>query len=209
MQVQLGLRSGIESFTDDAILFALSGKGPAMDDVIRFLYRAHFGHLSQYVLHNNGSDADAEDLFQEVIIQFIHLVRMGKFRGEASVKTFLYALTRNLWLNELKRKGRAQAREERYEMQTKNIAPHAVHHLEYRESASELMSVIGQLGENCKKILLLFYFENHSMKEILSLLNYENEQVVRNKKYKCLKKMEELVSSNATLFQQLKTFLHG
>ena len=46
------------------------------------------------------------------------------------------------------------------------------------------------------------------MKEILSSTGYENEQVVRNKKYKCLKKMEELIKADANLYHQLKTLLH-
>jgi hypothetical protein len=42
------------------------------------------------------------------------------------------------------------------------------------------------------------------MKEILSALPYENEQVVRNKKYKCLKRLEELVVGNSGLYEQLR-----
>jgi hypothetical protein len=47
------------------------------------------------------------------------------------------------------------------------------------------------------------------MKEIQAQLPYENEQVVRNKKSKCLKKLEQLVKNNKQLHQQLKQFLHG
>jgi hypothetical protein len=47
------------------------------------------------------------------------------------------------------------------------------------------------------------------MKEIVAYLPYENEQVVRNKKSKCLKKLEELVLGNKHLAIQLKNYLHG
>ena len=47
------------------------------------------------------------------------------------------------------------------------------------------------------------------MKEILAALHYENEQVVRNKKYKCLKKLETMINENPALHQQLKNLLHG
>ena len=60
-----------------------------------------------------------------------------------------------------------------------------------------------------KKILLLYYYENRSMKEILSELDYENEQIVRNKKYKCMKKLEQMIEEDGTLFQHLKNLLHG
>ena len=195
-------------FRDEEIVAALSGEGTDKDGAIRHLYRANYQSLSQYVLSNNGNIQDAEDLFQEVVITFIKLVRAGKFRGESSIKTFLFALNRNLWLNELKKRGRAQKREMKYSAQ----APSEVNTEEaavYHQNIKVLMDLVDQLGETCKKILLLYYYENRSMKEILTTLDYDNEQVVRNKKYKCLKKMEQLVSSNQRINQQLKNILHG
>jgi hypothetical protein len=47
------------------------------------------------------------------------------------------------------------------------------------------------------------------MKEILEATDYENEQVVRNKKYKCLKQLEQMISGNPTLKQNMKSLLHG
>jgi hypothetical protein len=42
-----------------------------------------------------------------------------------------------------------------------------------------------------------------------SIRDYENEQVVRNKKSKCLKKLEGLVTSNKYLHESLKNYIHG
>ena len=99
----------VKNYTDSELLEALrSGRG--MNPVLKFLYRQNFEVLKVYVIQNSGSEQDAEDIFQEVLVSFIELVRLEKFRGDSSVKTFLYALTRNTWLNELKRKGRAAGR---------------------------------------------------------------------------------------------------
>lgn len=194
-------------FSDAELLRNLSNN-EAIDDAVRFLYREHFDFLSKYVLSNNGDFHDAEDVFQEVIVCFMNLVRAGKFRGESSVKTFLYSINRNLWLNELKKRGRAQVRETKYEL--KKEEEEAVDlAIENRESSVSLMSAIDVLGEVCKKILLLFYFENRSMKEILSALHYENEQVVRNKKHKCLKKLEDVIRNDKNLYEHLKQFVNG
>ena len=76
-----------------------------------------------------------------------------------------------------------------------------------RESMSLLMKTIDQLGETCKKILLAFYFESMPMKEILLTLDYENEQVVRNKKYKCLKQLEQWVKDHPQIAQNLQSIL--
>jgi RNA polymerase sigma factor (sigma-70 family) len=197
------------AITDESIISGMQEGGPAADDAIRHLYRNYYSLLSQFVISNNGSPQDAEDIFQEVIVAFMNIVRAGKFRGESGLQTFLYALNRNIWLNELKRRTRKERREMKYELSGADSS-HDIHYaLEYRQSTTQLMEVMSQLGDVCKKILLLFYYENQSMKDILHELEYENEQVVRNKKSKCLKKMEELVHSNQALQQQLKTLLHG
>lgn len=194
-------------FSDAELLRNLKNN-ETIDDSIRFLYRQHFDFLSTYVLNNNGDFHDAEDVFQEVIVCFMNLVRADKFRGESSVKTFLYSINRNLWLNELKKRGRAQVREMKYEQEKKEEATVDLA-IENRESSASLMKALDVLGEVCKKILLLFYFENRSMKEILMALHYENEQVVRNKKHKCLKKLEEVIKNDKTLYEHLKQFING
>jgi hypothetical protein len=45
------------------------------------------------------------------------------------------------------------------------------------------------------------------MRDILKTLNYENEQVVRNKKYKCLKQLEQMLTGQPALAKSLKSLL--
>jgi len=198
----------IRNFPDSEMLANLR-TGQRMDETIKAIYRSHFEGLCWYVMNNNGSRQDAEDVFQEVMVNFIELVQKDKFRGEASVKTFLFSLNRYTWLNELKRRGRALVREEKYERGQDRVELDTSHFIADREGKAEVLKVVGKLGETCRKILLLFYYENLSMKEILEATDYETEQVVRNKKYKCLKQLEQMVNANPALKQTLKNLLHG
>ena len=198
----------IRNFPDSELVANLRA-GKRMDETIKAIYRNHFDSLSWYVMNNSGTRQDAEDVFQEVVVAFIDLVQKDKFRGESTVKTFLYSLNRHTWLNELKRRGRALAREEKYEKEQERMEPDTSHVIADREGKAEVIRLMGELGEICRKILLLFYFENLSMKEILDATEYENEQVVRNKKYKCLKQLEQMINENPILKQTLKNLLHG
>lgn len=198
----------IRNFPDSELVARLRA-GERMDDVIKAIYRTHFESLAWYVQNNSGSRQDAEDVFQEVVMTFIGLVQADKFRGESTVKTFLYSLNRHIWLNDLKKRGRALAREEKYSKGNEWIELDAAEFIAERESKSLVMDLMDKLGETCKQILLLFYYENQSMKEILETLHYENEQVVRNKKYKCLKQLGQLLNANPTLKKTLKNWLHG
>jgi RNA polymerase sigma factor (sigma-70 family) len=195
-----------KDFTDLSLIQSLRTDANP-DEAIRYLYRTHFGLTAAYIKQNSGSEEDAEDVFQEVILVFMDILKKDKFRGESSVTTFLYALTRNIWLNELTKRGRSKLRDVNFE-KGKDIVDIDVSHLIVnREMKSQLMQVIDKLGETCKKILLAFYFENLSMKEILQTLNYENDQVVRNKKYKCLKQLEQMMMAEPTLATNLKSVL--
>jgi len=194
------------NLTDNELLQILRSDA-APDEAIRQLYRSQFGITKAYINQNNGSDEDAEDIFQEVILVFIELVKKDKFRGESSISTFLYAITRNTWLNELKKRGRSKLRDEKFEKAKDNTEMDISHYMVNRELKTQLMRLIDSLGETCKKILLAFYYDNLAIKEILQNLQYENEQVVRNKKYKCLKQLEQMLAEQTQLAKNLKSIL--
>jgi len=193
----------------DAELLEAIREGRGLDAAIKSVYRDHFGSMAWLVKNNNGSQQDAEDIFQEVVVNFIELVQKDKFRGESSVKTFLFSMTKNTWLNELKKRGRSDARELKYEKMKDKEEMDVSHLIAEREAKKQVMDIVSQLGDTCKKILVMFYYENLSMNEILANLEYENEQVVRNKKYKCLKQLEQMITSDPSLTQTLKNILHG
>ncbi len=194
--------------TDAELIEGLSNRATEKEAIMS-LYENYFDYLSLFIMTNSGTRQDAQDIFQEVILSFVHMVREGKFRGESSVKTFLYVLNRNTWFNELKRRGRSTEREKKFEAIRDHGEVSVEVELEQREGSRQLMKIMEKLGENCKKILVLFYYEGLPMKDIVSQFNYENEQVVRNKKYKCLKQLDGLIQENPTLLKQLKTLLHG
>jgi len=198
----------IRNFPDSELVENLRS-GQRMDESVKAIYRSHFESLCWYIMNNSGSRQDAEDIFQEVVVNFIDMVQKDKFRGESTIKTFLFSLNRYTWLNELKRRGRAMAREEKYERGQERVEMDTSHFIADREGKSEVLKIVGELGETCRKILLLFYYENMSMKEILEVTDYETEQVVRNKKYKCLKQLEQMIMEKPFLKETLKNLLHG
>jgi len=193
-------------FTDQSLVHALRSEANP-DDAIRYLYRTQFRLTSAYIKQNSGTEEDAEDIFQELVLVFIDLLKKDKLRGESSVSTFLYALTRNIWLNELNRRGRSKRRNEIFEKGKDKTDLDVSHLIADRETKMQLMDVVDKLGDICKKILLAFYFENLAIREILQKLDYENEQVVRNKKYKCLKQLEEMIMAEPNLIKNLKSSL--
>ncbi|HTI08246.1 MAG TPA: sigma-70 family RNA polymerase sigma factor [Puia sp.] len=195
------------NYTDADLLNAFQLVKPP-DQAIRHLYRTCFLMARSYVLQNSGNEQDAEDIFQESVISLIEMVRNGKFRGESSISSCLYSITRHLWLNELRRKGRALKREARFDRENFSPEPDLDKLLGGEKLRAQLMQMIEALGENCKKILVAFYYDDLPMKEIMGLVNYQNEQVLRNKKYKCMKQLEEALTGKLPLLQYFKSALY-
>jgi len=194
-------------YSDTDLLRALQTES-VPDSAIRQLYLDCFEMASVYIRQNSGNQQDAEDIFQEVVITFIELVRERKFRAESSIRTFLYSITRHIWLNELKRRGRARGREEKFEKFRDPSEPDIIEYLADRAIRARLMQLIEELGEACKNILVAFYYDDLSMREIFAQTDYSSEQVLRNKKYKCMKQLEQMLTDEPTLAQYFKSGLY-
>ncbi|MBI4263716.1 MAG: RNA polymerase sigma factor [Acidobacteria bacterium] len=64
------------------------------------LYRRHAGRLYSLAVRMTGSAQDAEDLLQEI---FVHVHRkLGGFRGESTLGTWLYRIAMNHCLDHLR-----------------------------------------------------------------------------------------------------------
>jgi RNA polymerase sigma factor (sigma-70 family) len=159
---------------------------------------------SSYVLGNSGSMQDAEDIFQDAVVSFIEMAADGRFRAESSISSFLYSLTRNRWLNELRRQSRAQRRQQDFNAGLPQSPNDPVSQLAERELSAQVMELIGTLGEVCRTILLAFYYEDLPIREILARVDYANEQVLRNKKTKCMKQLVESLTAQRHLLQYFK-----
>jgi RNA polymerase sigma factor (sigma-70 family) len=176
-----------------------------IDRPVRQLYKEYYNGVVSQIRINGGSEDDGADVFQEAILVLIDKVKTGQFRGESSVKTFLSSIARNLWLYELRTRSRRNAREVVYANEA-NDKEESLHSVFHGIDINRMEKVIEQVGDVCKKILIGFYYEDKSMKELLVEFNYENEQVLRNRKSKCMKKLKELLTTHKDLSESLKTF---
>jgi RNA polymerase sigma factor (sigma-70 family) len=206
--IYVSLMQVVKKYTDSDLLEAIKSLQKAdLDGAIKYMYRAYYELLSVYTCNNSGNEEDAQDVFQEVLVAFIDLVQKNKFRGESSIKTFLYTMNRNIWLNELKKRGKAEKRNMIFENEKDSNLLDVSHLIVQNETRKQILSIVDELGEICKKILLAVYYENLSMKEILLNVEYETEQALRNKKSKCLKQLEQLLTANPMMAKTLKAAL--
>jgi len=187
----------------DTELIAAIGEKESLNQAILFLYQQYSQSTSSFIINYGGSQQDADDVFQETVLAFIGIVKKGNYRMEASIKTFLVSIARNVWRNELKKRQRSDFREKKFESGRDQQEGDVSSMITNLEEKKQLRELVGKLGEPCRKLLQLFYYENLSMKEIVEHLPYENEQVVRNKKYKCLQQLIAIIKENPSIALQL------
>ena len=69
------------------------------------IYEKYSGELYGYFMSLTHSRSESEDLLSEVFVRV--LTGISSFRGESSLRTWLYAIARNVWLEQLRKKRRA------------------------------------------------------------------------------------------------------
>lgn len=167
------------------------------EDSLVNLYRSSRRPVISYVMHNSGSPEDAEDMLQEALIVLWERVRSGRFEYNARLETFIFATARNTWLRRLSRKKRetpstAPANE------IGDDAPSALDNLIESEKTQAIHAALGKLGEQCRKLLMLYYWEERSMDEIAVQLGFLNADTVKSKKYQCKKELQRIFGKSAS-----------
>lgn len=68
------------------------------------IYQQHFPSIKRYILNNSGTEADAEDIFQDAMVVILEKYMLDDFKLTATLKTYIYAVSKNLWLKKLRTK---------------------------------------------------------------------------------------------------------
>ena len=169
------------------------------------LYRSYYPMVASYVTQNNGHDEDARDIFQELLIALIKIIRKPDFKLNTSTKfsTFTFSVAKKLWLMKLRgKKG-----------YTINSTDHLENTMAFDETELEekkvieekhviLARVFRKIGEDCQKILDAFYFKKMSMQEIADMMGYTYEYV-RVKKNRCMNDYKQKIMDDPN-FQALQ-----
>ncbi len=180
----------------------MKGSKEQRDRALGVIYKNNKEKVCSFVLSNSGSEEEAKDIFQEAVIAFYENVRNEKFKGESTISTYLYSITRFKWLNQIKKNSVRKEHQESVVQEQFMDSPLAT--LMEGERKAGVLEVLALLGTACKDLLIENMYHGASMKEIAKNGLYSSEQIVRNKKYKCLQKLKELIGAKPALINVLK-----
>ena len=148
------------------------------------LYARYYPVIERFILQNNGSADDAKDVFQNTLLIIHDKVNDGKFEISSSLKTYLYAISRNLWLKELREKRKLEINlvEEIDESEEDKMAAK-----ENKDNfLQKLNKAFHSMTGHCKMLLVAMFYKKKSIAAIAEENGYKNIHTAQNQKYKCL-----------------------
>ena len=166
--------------SDERILSALKDRD---ESTINYIYQTYWPMVLQMVKTNNGSAAEAKDLYQEGMLDFLEKVWQENFVLTCKIRTFLYSVCRNKWLYQLRGKKKFVDLEAYVELeQPEEEAPEENGTL---PDDIQIIGAINQLGEPCRSLLVGYYYEQLSMEQLAQKLHYKSENVAKQQKFRC------------------------
>lgn len=153
--------------------------------VIRALYTKHLPAVRAYVLQNNGSTSDAQDVFQEAMSVLWLSVKEGRIVPETEPGGFLYRVAKNKWLDII----RSAAHKHMKVVHDERIIDRGGDPGDdTEERLARLRGVYDKLDDKCRTVLDRFYFERKGLATIATELGVEEESI-RTIKYRCMMKL--------------------
>lgn len=154
------------------------------ETAIDVLYQNHYRMMVKMIVRNNGTEDNAKDIFQDALIIFWQKVRNKELTLTSKISTYLYSVCQNLWRKELTRK----AKESKEEVDSAYTVDY-----EQEERVNAIRKCVESMGETCKNVLTLYYFDGLSMNEIAERMGFSNSNTAKTKKYKCKQELDKIV----------------
>jgi RNA polymerase sigma factor (sigma-70 family) len=178
----------VSTIEQDRILL----EGIASEDSVSIeqLYKQHYNMVQSMVITNGGSKDDAADLFQETVIVLFEKVKAGNFELTSLLKTFIYSVSRRLWLKRLQQQQRFSQPDA-----LEDIVPvedEIEQHLKLQNDFAIMETSMGKVGEPCKSLLQAYYLQKKDMNTIAAEFGYTNADNAKTQKYKCLVRLKKL-----------------
>ncbi len=156
------------------------------ESALEEIYKKYYRMMTKLVISNSGTEDEAKDIYQEALIVFWQKSISGNFVLTSKISTYIYSICLNLWRKELDRKKRF-SNEEKDSQEYQN---------QDRDERIKIINLcIDQLDETCKKVLMYYYYDRMSMANIADKLGFANTDTAKTKKYKCKKKLDEIIKS--------------
>lgn len=161
-------------------------------EAFEYLYSEFQPKVETFILQNSGTRAEAADIFQEGIIALWDNMQQGTYRlqGNTKIGTYLIQICRFRWYEKLKSAHKRKSARLTVVVEAPGDDS-ALEKMIAREEIDSMTEQISNLGEKCRKLLKMFYYDKINLSEIALKMGY-TEASAKNEKYRCMMRLKKL-----------------
>jgi RNA polymerase sigma factor (sigma-70 family) len=154
------------------------------------LYKKYFYAVNRFVTNNNGNINDAEDTFQDTMIVLLEKLRHDNFELTASLKTYIMAISKNIWLKKL----RKNYTEIDFTEQNSNAFFEEIDTAIEGEKNyfDKLQNYIHKITKHCQGLIHDMFFKEKSIEQIQKEYGYSSVHNAQNQKHKCVEQIRKV-----------------
>jgi len=151
--------------------------------IINKIYKTQYPIVANWIKKNSGSIDDCDDIFHEAFLIILRKLKNEELNLSSSFSTFLFAICKNLWLQELYIRSKYQIQDiEQISDLTDTSNNDKLEELKLKIYLNQL----NLLEQKCRQIFLLCH-EKKNLSEIMRIMGFSNIQAVADKKKNCKK----------------------
>ncbi len=142
--------------------------------------------IRSHVLNNNGTKEDFEDLSQEAFFKFVIRTKDRRFMYayDQALIAFYVKFTKGLWRDQLRKNQRRNG-----DIDKEPPKPDDFDFFQQFENEDFFEKLWQKIGEECKKLLIFWYWYGMKAPEVKEEMSYTSDRAVHDKKYSCIQKL--------------------
>jgi RNA polymerase sigma factor (sigma-70 family) len=162
--------------------------------IFRYLYRKYGKMISGHVLKNSGSEEDAREMIQIVMLEFWNAICEERYQEQGKMDQYIYQLAANNWRYELRRRrNRPQSTIDQSLLlsitdESDEYIAAAVVKDQYLNAIHQALD---QLEGTCREIIQLYHLKEVNLQEVAERLKYDYNNL-RKRIFDCRKKLKNL-----------------
>lgn len=162
--------------------------------ILKKIYEENREAFIMFSRKYNIENYDAIDIYQDAIIVFYENIMKGKITDLSSkASTYLFAIGKYKIFQLHKNNSKIELKSELF-VKEENIYLDVNLQDEKLTNQQELLKkYYSLLGNRCKEILKLFYYEGYTLDEITNILNYSDKKVLKSQKSRCMRQLKEWI----------------
>lgn len=185
--------TGKSDATDQEIIEGLRGDAGTRKRFEYLLYRK-FAYLvpsrpGKYRL----DEEEARDAYTDSFLAVVDNIVAGKFRGEASLKTYMSRIFRNKCVDRFRKNSTVKVEWLDEFPDISDPSRDFLRRIMGKEEMQGLVQWLKKLGERCQEILMLSG-EGYSPAEIAEKMDFKTPRSASSQRYKCLEKLKGLIA---------------